>query len=122
MKSIPSHRVGSPDGRPATKRSLSVAERRLAALFQRIRYGVILQLRVQHGEPDWGSGVRWRQTVKVTGANDPHPSEQTLDYLLRREVVEFFRLLACIGSGEILNVEIRNGLPFTFQIEGVSQD
>jgi hypothetical protein len=101
---------------------LSDEDRRLAALFQRIRYGTILRLRVRNGKPDWDGGVRWKRTIKVTGDNDPHPCELSSDYPLRREVVEFFRLLHCIGDGEILNVEIRNGLPFTFQIEGVSSD
>jgi hypothetical protein len=105
-----------------TKQSLSNTDRRLVALCQRIRYGTILRLRVRNGEPDWNGGVRWKQTVMVTGENDPHPCLSLTDYPLRREVVEFFRLLNQIGDGEILNVGIRNGLPFTFQIEGVSSD
>jgi hypothetical protein len=121
MKTIPSHREGGPDGRALSTQSLSDRERRLAALCQKIRYGIIRRLHVRAGEPDWERGVRWRQTIKVTGDNDPHPSTRAADYLLRREVAEFFRLLHGIGDGQIRNVEIRNGLPFTFQIEGISQ-
>jgi hypothetical protein len=115
-----SHRsaVNPKDGCRAdlTRQSLSAEQQRLLRLLQRIRYGRILRLHVCDGQPVVDHRVVWTRTVKVLGENVPHPSSRSEDFVLRREVVEFFLLLAELGEGEIANLEIRNGLPFTFEV------
>jgi hypothetical protein len=85
-------------------------------VFQRVRYGTIFRLPVRAGEPDLG-GLRWVRKVKVLGDNDAHPALRREDFPLRHEVVEFFRLLNRVGNGAVTDVEIRNGLPFCFDVE-----
>jgi hypothetical protein len=104
-----------------TKRSLTRPRQQLLALLQHVRYGRIHRLPVRGGEPD-PRGVRWTRTVKVLGENAAHPSGAAADFHLRREVVEFFRLLSDVGDGEITDLEVRNGLPFLFEVSGTSPE
>jgi hypothetical protein len=85
-------------------------------VFQRVRYGAVLRLPVRAGEPVLG-GLQWVRKVKVLGDNDAHPAIDREDFALRHEVVEFFRLLDRVGDGVVTNVEVRNGLPFCFEVE-----
>ena len=98
-----------------TKKSLSPQQQSLLMAMQTRRYGRIPVLRIAKGEPVL-SDVGFVRTVKVAGDNSPHPASTAEDFALRREVVEFFRLIAAVGDGEIRNLEIRNGLPFTFEV------
>jgi hypothetical protein len=102
----------------ATRKSLTKGQQALLALLQHVRHGRVHRLAIRHGEPDLSAGVVWTWTVKVLGENGPHPCSQAEDFHLRREVVEFFKLLAAMGDGEVHNIEVRNGLPFTFEVEG----
>jgi hypothetical protein len=99
-----------------TKHSLSADQQRLVELLQRIRYGSIPRLQVRRGQPVMQPELLWRRNVKVLGENSPHPSLHSPDFPLRREVVEFFRLLVVLGDGEVVDLEVRNGLPFCFDV------
>ncbi len=99
-----------------TKNSLSADQQYFVELLQRIRYGRIPRLQVRRGRPVMHPDLLWRRNVKVLGENAPHPSLQSADFPLRREVVEFFRLLAVLGDGEVVDLEVRNGLPFCFDL------
>jgi hypothetical protein len=112
---LPGPRVRPPEV-PSHKRLLSSAGRRLVEVFQRIRYGSIGRLQVRSGEPVLG-GLRWVRKVKVLGENEAHPAIDRDDFPLRREVVEFFNLLDRVCDGVVLNIEVRNGLPFSFEVE-----
>jgi hypothetical protein len=101
---------------PPTKRSLSDEQQRFIELLQRIRYGLIFCLQIRRGQPVLQPELSWRRNVKVTGENDPHPSVHSPNFPLRRQVTEFFRLLAAVGDGEVVDLEIRNGLPFCFDV------
>ncbi len=116
------HSHPSTTDRPAsiTKQSLSPNQRRFVALLQEVRYGHVHRVAVRRGEPDFRDGIRYTRTVKVLGDNQPHPHGQIADYVLRREFVAFFQLLSAIGKGEIINLDVRDGLPFDFQVEGSS--
>ncbi len=104
----------------ATRTSLSPSQRQFLSLLQEIRFGRVHRLAIRCGQPDLRDDVRWTRTVKVLGENCPHPCAGADDFHLRREVVEFFRLLSAIGEGEITDIEIRNGLPFTFEVSGTA--
>jgi hypothetical protein len=100
----------------STKQSLSIDQQRFIELLQRIRYGCIPRLQVCRGQPVLQADLSWRRNVKVLGENAPHPSLHSSDFSLRKEVAEFFRLLAVLGDGEIVDLEVRNGLPFCFNV------
>jgi hypothetical protein len=103
------------------KADLSHEQRRLVDLLQEIRYGRIERLLVRDGEPV-ASGVSWKRTVKLGGENTPHPCSNAEDFSLRREVVDFFRALRELGDAELTDIEIRNGLPFTFAVCGATPE
>ncbi len=102
---------------PATNRAASPARQRLLALFQSIRFGRVHRLVVRGGEPVLDAGTAWTRTVKVLGENGPHPASVVAEYALKREAVEFFRMLDGLGDGAIGNVEVRHGLPFSFELD-----
>ena len=116
-KSVLSRTLPSHD-RTATVRKLAPAWQRLLACFQQVRYGRIERLQVTRGQPDLRCGIHWRRTIKIGGDNEVHPGSHTQDYVLKRECAEFVRLLSSVGDGEIVNVEIRNGLPVAFEVRG----
>ena len=101
-----------------TRLSLTDAQQDLLGLFQTIRFGRIHRLHVRGGQPDLAAGAPWTRTVKVLGENAPHPCTQAKDFTLRREVVEFFRLLQDVGDGQVADIQVRNGLPFSFEVSG----
>jgi hypothetical protein len=68
--------------------------------------------------PDLSAGVPWTRTVKVHGENAAHPCSQARDFALRREVMEFFRLLKELGDAEVTDIQVRDGFPFTFELGG----
>jgi hypothetical protein len=100
-----------------TKLSLTPELQGLLEVMQRVRYGVIHAVPVVNGQPVLRD-LRWTQTVKVLGTNVPHPASRSHDFCLREEVVAFVRFLTELGNGVILNLELRNGLPFSFQLGG----
>jgi len=116
--SIASERPAGRDRPESALRLLPPEQQRLVRLFQKIRYGRIHRLRVRDGRADLAAGVPWTRTVKVHGENAPHPCSRETDFSLRREIVEFFRLLQSVGDGEITDIQVRDGLPFTFEVSG----
>jgi hypothetical protein len=102
--------------REPTLRSLPPEQQYLVRLFQHIRYGRIHRLLVRGGRPELSAGVTWTRTVKVHGDNAPHPGSQADDFALRREVVEFFRMLEVLCDAEVTDIQIRDGFPFTFEL------
>lgn len=104
-------------GPGTTKLSLSDGQQKLVALLQSIRYGRVHHLTVRAGQPFLSGDLGWTRIVKVLGDNGPHPSIRQHEFCLRREVIEFFRLLTAVGDGEISNLEVRNGLPFSFEVD-----
>ena len=105
-----------PLGATPTKQGLAPEQQRLLTVFQHLRYGRIPVLRIEGGLPVLGSGLGCVRTVKVLGENAPHPAAQSEYFELRREVTDFFRMLAELGNGEVRDLEIRNGLPFSFEL------
>jgi hypothetical protein len=85
--------------------------------MQEIRYGRIERLLVRDGEPVL-TGIRWRRTVKLGGDNAPHQCADADDFALRREVIDFFAALCELDDADLTDIEVRNGLPFTFAVCG----
>jgi hypothetical protein len=85
--------------------------------MQNILFGCILQLPVQNGQPVLTPDVRWTRMLKVLGENRPHLTRPSTDYVLKQEVRAFLAFLLDLGNGEVKNVDVRHGLPFSFEIE-----
>jgi hypothetical protein len=93
-------------------------QRQLIELMQRIRYGTIIRMQILHGQPDFNSRIEWKRTVKILGENRPHP-RLGQSFVPKQEIIELFRLFETLGDGEIHNLEIRDGIPFLFEIKEV---
>ena len=106
---------------PVTGASLSSSQRRLVELMRRINYGRIEALHVHAGEPVFEPPPRVVRKVKIGGENGPRPETKSQDFTLRKEVVEFFEHLEALGTGVVRCIEIKNGLPFSMDIEGTVQ-
>jgi hypothetical protein len=100
-----------------TLQSLSADQQRLVLLFQRIRFGRVLRLAVIGGQPVVRH-VRWKRTVRVPGNNQPHSAAGRRDFPLKREIFDFFAELATLGDADVTDVEVWDGLPRSFSIEG----
>ena len=96
-------------------RLLTSAQQALLELFRRIRFGRIHRLLVRGGQPVV-SDLTWTRTVKVAGDNDPHPAAGST--APKEEVHAFFAQLAEIGDGEIMDLQIFDGLPRCFEVHG----
>ncbi len=100
-----------------TVQSLSPERRALVRIFQRVRFGRIPALPVRGGEPICRAGLIALRKVRVLGENGPHRMAGSGDFVLRRELREFFALLEEQREGTLKDIEIRDGLPITFEVE-----
>ena len=103
------------------KSSLSPAGRRLVALMQSTHFGRIEALTVRDGQPVFDPPPRMIRKIKIAAANGPRAETIPQDFTLRKEMVEFFEHLEALGTGVVRCIEIKNGLPFSMDIEGTVQ-
>lgn len=98
-------------------RGLSAACKQLLRIMQENPFSRIEHLAVVNGQP------QFEQTTKVIaehkfGANDgPRREAELTDFVLKKEHIELFRQFEDIGSGVILALEVRGGMPFRMQSE-----
>jgi hypothetical protein len=95
-----------------TKTSLSAQRRQLVETMRQIQFGWIEDLQVSDGEPVFDPPPRITEHVMLGAKTEPRPEPESLDFALKRQVVELFEHLARLGTGSIQSVEIRHGLPF----------
>lgn len=92
------------------------SEATFLAAMQRLGFGRFEYLQIRDGElvlDPWPVTVR---DVKfATPANTGKPAEPNSD--LRPQVVEFFTYVREVDAGEIRELEVRHGLPFSMEIE-----
>lgn len=91
---------------------LSSACKHLLHTMQKNPYSRIEHLAVISGEPSFGPRTRVIAEMKFGTADGPRREAGLPDYALKKEVVELFQQFDQIGSGEVLTLEIRGGLPF----------
>ncbi len=91
---------------------LSPERKRLVGAMQKNPYSRIENLAVANGIPVFGPNTRLIAETKLGSADGARPEGNLADFVLKREHVELFRQLDEIGSGEILTLEVRGGLPF----------
>lgn len=101
---------------PPTKKSLPPACARLVTLFQEVNFGRIEGLKVEDGLPVLDPLPTVTQTIRMGGRNGARPETRWQDYVLKKEVVEFFQHLRRLGNGVIDSIEVQNGLPRAMKV------
>ena len=97
--------------------SLSPAGKYLVEVMQRLNFGCIEGLVVRDGEPVFDPPPRVLREVKFGGENGPRPEAAKADFALKAQVRELFAQMEAMGSGVILSLEVKHGLPFKMTIE-----
>jgi len=103
-------------GHPTSTRDLSPSERRFAAAMNHLGFGRFEFLRIERGElvlEPWPVTVR---DVKFC-AKSNQPDTVAENFLLKPQVVELFDYVRSVDVGEIRTLQVRNGLPFSMEIE-----
>ncbi len=54
--------------------------------------------------------------VKIGGENGPR-RESSPDVPLRKDLIEMFEHLSLVGDGVVRSIEVKNGMPFSLDIE-----
>lgn len=103
--------------RPTFTRELLPSERRFLAAMHQLGFGRCEYLRIERGElvlDPWPTTVR---DVKF-GTTDPVALRQFPDeFELKQQVAELFEYVRSVEAGEIRALEVKNGLPFSMEVE-----
>jgi hypothetical protein len=88
------------------------ARQKLLRILQENPFSRIENLAVINGQPQFDPNTKIIAEHKF-GTNDgPRRETELADFVLKKEHVELFRQFDAIGSGVILTLEVRGGLPF----------
>ena len=85
--------------------------------MQRLNFGRYENILVCGGQPCLTPKPRRIREIKPGGENAARPEGQLDDFLLKDQVIDFFRHLQAMGNGTILVLEVKHELPFRMQIE-----
>ena len=102
--------------RPVSTHDLLPSERAFVVAMQQVGFGRFELLRIEHGElvlHPWPTTVRG---VKFC-AKTTQPETSAEDFLVKQQVVELFEYVRSVDLGEIRRLEVKNGLPFSMEIE-----
>ena len=106
---------------PASTRDLRPTDRALVIAMQKLRFGRFESLRIKRGElvlEPWPKMVR---DVKFC-SHVNQPETTGAEFWLKEQVVEFLEYVRGVESGEIRVLEVKNGLPFSMEIEYAKDD
>jgi hypothetical protein len=101
---------------PAMTQDLLPSEATFLAAMQQLGFGRVEYLQIRGGElvlDPWP--VMVRDVKFAAGQYTGKPAESSSD--LRPQVAEFFAYVREAESGEIRELEVRHGLPFSMEIE-----
>ena len=101
---------------PVTTQDLVPSEATFLAAMQRLGFGRFEYLQIRGGElvlDPWPSTVRDVKFATPLNAGKPAESHSEL----RPQVAEFFAYVREVDAGEIRELEVRHGLPFSMEIE-----
>jgi hypothetical protein len=96
---------------------LSHPLRRLLTLLQEVNFGEIQNLHVRAGEPVFDPPPGVIRIVKLGAENGPRPETQSDGFTLKRRVVELIGELRRLGTGRVLRIGIKHGLPTDLTVE-----
>jgi hypothetical protein len=102
------------------KNNLSPARQELLALMQSTHFGKIKNLSVKDGQPILVPPPRIVRKIKLAAANKCRTAGPG-DFTLKKETTEFFAQLDRLGTGVVKCIEVKNGLPFSMDIETEGQ-
>ena len=100
-----------------TKGYLTPARGRLVELMQRINFGRIEDLTVRDGEPGFDPPPQVVREIKFGGENGPRQEVSVEDFALKSQATQLFAQLDCLGSGTVLSLDIKHGLPFRMSVK-----
>ncbi len=92
--------------------ALSAKRKSLVRKMHECPYSRIDRLALVNGDPVFTSETKVVAETKFGCGDGPRSEAGLPDYALKKEHVELFRQFDEIGSGEILALEVRGGLPF----------
>ena len=102
--------------RPTTTQGLLASEATFLAAMQQLGFGRFEYLQIRGGElvlNPWPVAVR---DIKfAAAANCAKPADATSD--LRPQVAELFEYVRDVDAGEIRELQVRHGLPFSMEVE-----
>lgn len=99
------------------KSSLSPARTKLVDLMRRVRFGTIEELILEDGEPRLDRRLLFSTTFRAGDTEArKQGSYQGGDYFLKAQVVDLMARFDEIRDGEIVKLEIREGLPHFMSI------
>lgn len=104
----------------SSKSSLSPARRRLLELMQSINFGRIEFMDVRDGEPVLDPLPHVVREIKLGGDNGPRPEVAIADFCLKAQVVDLWEKLDELGTGTVVSLEVKHGLPFQIVIPEVN--
>lgn len=93
-------------------RGLSAACKQLLRIMQENPYCRIDHLAVVNGQPRFDQNTKIIAEHKFGGNDGPRREVSLADYSLKKEHVDLLQQLDAIGSGVILTLEVKGGLPF----------
>lgn len=85
--------------------------------MQRLNFGRYENVLVHDGRPCVNSKPRRIRYLKPGKDNSPRPEANLVDFVLKEQQVDFFRLLEEICNGVILELEIKDGMPCHMTVE-----
>jgi len=91
---------------------LPAACKHLLRIMQENPYCQIEQLAVVNGQPRFEPTTKIIAEHKFGGNDGPRREAELGEYSLKKEHLDLFRQFDEIGSGVILSLEVRGGLPF----------
>jgi hypothetical protein len=103
--------------RPVSTGDLTPTERRLLAAMQQLGFGRFEFLRIERGEPvldPWPTTVR---DMKFGAQGRPPSEDAAHDFVLKKQVAEFFEYVRSTETGGIRVLRIQDGLPFAMEFE-----
>src|SRR4051794_27591083 len=102
--------------RLASTVDLNLSERHFVTLLQGLGFGRFEFLRIEHGQLILDPPPTTVREVKFC-AKPNQPETAAADFSLKQQVVELFEFIRSVDIGEIRVLEVRNGLPFSMEIE-----
>lgn len=97
---------------------LTADERKLVAVMQEINFGRIRDLAVRNGQPVFDPPPLIQWDTKFDGDNGPRNESSLRDFALKKRVAKLIHKLRSMKDGTIVNLEIRQGVPFVMTNEG----
>ena len=103
--------------RPISTRELLPSERAFAGAMSSLGFGRFEYLRIDRGElvlDPWPAVVR---DVKFGSQDTGAAKTPSAEFELKPQVAELFEYVRDVDAGEIRTLEVKNGLPFSMEIE-----